>query len=155
MKVEVVATLAVAPAYIWHAMVTPLQMSRWLCKEAVFEARVGKPYRILLAKPEGATKDEVLSGRVAAWVPEVRLSLSVTGAKHLTTETVVTLFLASLGEGKTRLTIVHDGFKKMANKDRPEAMAAVETFWKNAVIRLAALLNTTIVEGEPTTVAHV
>ena len=153
MKIEVVATLATSPAYIWHAMVTPLQMVRWFAKDAVFEARVGKPYRIVITNSAG--KDETLTGRVAAWVPEVRLSLSVSGAKALATETVVTLFLASLGEGRTRVTIVHDGFKRLANKDRADAMTAAETFWKQTLTKLGAHLNAAIIEGEPVGAAHV
>lgn len=146
MKVEIAATIAAAPAPIWEAMVASRQMVQWLAKEAQFDARVGKPYRVVLA---GAGDEvETITGRVLAWVPEVRLSLSVTGT-HLAGETSVTLFLASQGDGSTKLTIVQDGFKRLPSKIRTEAAEAAERFWYATVEKLAGYLGAGIVTAAP------
>lgn len=143
MKVEVAATLPTAPASLWHVLATSRQLTQWLAREAQFEARVGKPYRLVLS---GTKPEEIVTGRVMAWVPEVRLSLSVSTSSY-SAETVVTLFLASLGEGRTKLTIVHDGFKRFPTKERPAAMAKAEAFWQQTIDRLAAHLGVTVTEG--------
>jgi uncharacterized protein YndB with AHSA1/START domain len=143
MKVEIAATLAAAPGPIWESMVASRQMVQWLAKEAQFDARVGKPYRVVLA---GAGDEaETITGRVLAWVPEVRLSLSVTGA-HLAGETTVTLFLASLGDGRTKVTVMHDGFKRLPSKLRAAAMESAEQFWQDTLAKLAAHLGVAIVD---------
>jgi uncharacterized protein YndB with AHSA1/START domain len=144
MKVEIAATIAAAPAPIWEAMVASRQMVQWLAKEAQFDARVGKPYRVVLAGDPA----ETITGRVLAWVPEVRLSLSVTGT-HLAGETTVTLFLASQTDGSTKLTIVHDGFKRLPSKIRTEAAEAAERFWQTTTAKLAAHLGAAIVDAAP------
>jgi uncharacterized protein YndB with AHSA1/START domain len=144
MKVEIAATLAAAPAPIWEALVASRQMVQWLAKEAQFDARVGKPYRVVL--PGKGDEPETITGRVLAWVPEVRLSLSVTGA-HLAGETTVTLFLASLGEGRTKVTVLHDGFKRLPSKVRTEAAEAAERFWHSTLEKLAAHLGVALVDA--------
>jgi len=131
MKVEVVATIAAAPAYIWHAMIRPQELEHWLATEAQFDARVGRPYRLVLPFAEPVTA----TGRVIAWVPEVRLSYSMTGTPW-GVDTTVTFFLASQEGGQTKLTVFHDGFKKLPNKRRSEVMADVEAFWVKAFERL-------------------
>jgi uncharacterized protein YndB with AHSA1/START domain len=144
MKVEIAATFAAAPAPIWESMVASRQMVQWFCKEATFDARVGKPYRVVL--PGKADVPETITGRVLAWVPEVRLSLSVTGA-HLAGETTVTLFLASQGDGSTKLMIVHDGFKRLPSKIRTEAAEAAERFWRTTIAQLATHLGVAVQEA--------
>lgn len=143
MKVEVVATIAATPATIWQALIQPKQIAQWFAKEAQFDARVGKSYRIEMASEGG--EPEILTGRVAAWVPEVRLSFSVSGPGFWG-ETVVTYFLSTLEDG-TKLTIVHDGFKRLAAKKRGDAVAASEAFWAKAIAQLVEHLGVTMVEG--------
>lgn len=140
MKVEIVATVAAVPAKIWQAMIRPRELEKWLATEAQFDARVGRPYRLVLpfdAQPVTAT------GRVSAWVPEVRLSFTM-GGTPWGIETSVTFFLSALETGQTKLTVYHDGFKKLPAKRRAEAAAEAEAFWCQALERLQRHLGVTV-----------
>jgi len=94
-----------SPAKVWRVLTTREHIARWLM-ENDFAPEVGRKFQFR-AQPVGGW-DGVVHGEVLELEPERRLVLAW---KSNVIDTKVTFLLEPLGDGGTRLTLAHTGFR--------------------------------------------
>lgn len=99
-------------ARVFEAWTRPELIARWWggwpageAPEMVAEPQVGGRWRFAMCFDDGTVW---MSGRYLELVPPERLSFSFAWDGQETPETPVTIHLDDLGDGRTRLTLLHD-----------------------------------------------
>lgn len=147
LQVRQVRDIAAPRERVFAALTDPAHLVRWWgpdgfeCGWAEIDLRPGGKFRIQMSRPETGY-DGVLEGQYGAIDAPHQLVMEIhrhcDGAPEVFDATAlgpteVTITLEPLGEGGTRLTLVHKGF--------PEALAASvhEHGWQGSLSKLAQL----------------
>jgi uncharacterized protein YndB with AHSA1/START domain len=111
---------------VWQLLTDPAELPRWWPDAAELEPRVGG--RIVLNFGPGA-----VSGQITTWEPPGALGFTWIQSNMPDVELHVSFRVEDLGEGRSRVSVVHSGFD-----DAPaEAREAVVSGWTNFLPRLA------------------
>jgi uncharacterized protein YndB with AHSA1/START domain len=114
------------PERIWQLLTEPTELPRWWPDAAELEPRVGG--RVVLSFGPGD-----VSGEVTTWEPPSALGFTWEASNMPGVRLHVTFTVDDLGDGRSRVTVVHSGFE-----DAPaEAREAVAGGWAHFLPRLA------------------
>ena len=122
------------PAFVFKALTDEKELAQWFPNQgAVLEARVGGAVEFNFLRPDG--EKHTMQGRVLEIIPGKKLSYSWSFAQD--SNEVVTWMLEPMdGGGKTRVTLLHTGFKKPSQKDLESGMS-LEAGWSHFISQLA------------------
>lgn len=136
MTEEIRKTIVVdaSPAAVFKALTDEKELAQWFPNQgATLEARVGGAVEFKFLRPDGAK--HTMQGRILEITPGKKLSYSWSFAQD--SNEVVTWMLEPVdGGGKTRVTLVHTGFKKPSQKDLKSGMS-LEAGWSHFISQLA------------------
>lgn len=136
MTEEIRKTIVVdaSPAAVFKALTDEKELAQWFPNQgATLEARVGGAVEFKFLRPDGAK--HTMQGRILEITPGKKLSYSWSFAQD--SNEVVTWMLEPVdGGGKTRVTLVHTGFKKPSQKDLESGMS-LEAGWSHFISQLA------------------
>jgi uncharacterized protein YndB with AHSA1/START domain len=116
------------PERVWGLLTDPAQLPRWWPDAAELEPRVGG--RVVLNFGPGA-----VFGEITTWEPPSALGFTWTQSNLPGVELHVSFTVDDLGEGRSRVSVVHTGFEGAP----PEAREAVVSGWENFLPRLAEI----------------
>jgi uncharacterized protein YndB with AHSA1/START domain len=121
------------PAVVFKALTDEKELVQWFPNQgAVLEARVGGAVEFKFLRPDGAK--HTMQGRILEIIPGIKLSYSWSFAQD--SNEVVSWMLEPVDGGKTRVTLLHTGFKKPSQKDIESGMS-LEAGWSHFIIQLA------------------
>jgi uncharacterized protein YndB with AHSA1/START domain len=114
------------PERVWRLLTDPAELPRWWPDAAQFEPRMGG--RVVLQFGPGA-----VSGEVTTWEPPTALGFTWVQSNMPGVALHVAFTVADLGEGRSRVSVVHTGFETAP----AEAREAVVGGWAHFLPRLA------------------
>jgi uncharacterized protein YndB with AHSA1/START domain len=135
MTEEIQKTIVIdaSPTVVFKALIVEKELMQWFANQgAMLEARVGGTVEFKFLRPDGAR--HTMHGNVLEIIPGKKLSYSWNVASE--SKEVVTWMLEPVDGGKTRVTLVHSGFKKPSQKDLESGMS-LEAGWSHFVSQLA------------------
>jgi uncharacterized protein YndB with AHSA1/START domain len=113
---------------VWQLLTDPAELPRWWPDAAELEPRVGG--RIVLNFGPGD-----VSGEVTRWEPPTALGFTWLASNMPGVELHVAFTVDDLGDGRSRVSVVHSGFETAP----AEAREAVIGGWAHFLPRLAAI----------------
>lgn len=116
------------PERVWRLLTDPAELPRWWPDAAELEPGIGG--RVVLRFGPGD-----VSGEITAWEPPRALAFTWIGSDRPTVELHVAFTVEDLGDGRSRVSVVHSGFETAP----AEAREAVVGGWGHFLPRLAAL----------------
>jgi uncharacterized protein YndB with AHSA1/START domain len=114
------------PERVWQLLTDPSELPRWWPDAAQFEPRMGG--RVVLTFGPGA-----VSGEVTQWEPPRALGFTWEASNMPGVRLHVTFTLDDLGDGRSRVQVLHSGFEQAP----AEARDAVVGGWAHFLPRLA------------------
>ena len=111
---------------VWQLLTDPAELPRWWPDAAELEPRVGG--RIVLNFGPGA-----VSGQITQWEPPGALGFTWEASNMPGVQLHVAFTVDDLGDGRSRVSVVHSGFAEAP----PEAREAVVDGWERFLPRLA------------------
>jgi uncharacterized protein YndB with AHSA1/START domain len=111
---------------VWQLLTDPAELARWWPDAAELEPGIGG--RVVLMFGPGN-----VSGEITRWEPPAALGFTWQPSNMPAVALHVTFTLDDLGDGRSRVSVVHSGFEAA----RPEARDAVVEGWKRFLPRLA------------------
>lgn len=111
---------------VWQLLTDPAELARWWPDAAELEPGIGG--RVVLMFGPG----NVL-GEITRWEPPAALGFTWQPSNMPAVALHVTFTLDDLGDGRSRVSVVHSGFEAAP----PEARDAVVEGWKRFLPRLA------------------
>jgi uncharacterized protein YndB with AHSA1/START domain len=124
-----------SPAVVFKALTDEKELTQWFPNQgAILEARVGGSVEFRFLRPDGAK--HTMRGRILEITPGKKLSYSWKFDSAVDSNEVVTWTLEPVDGGKTRVMLVHTGFRKPSQKDIESGMT-LETGWSHFVSQLA------------------
>jgi uncharacterized protein YndB with AHSA1/START domain len=138
MTEEIRKTIVVeaSPSVVFKALTDEKELTQWFSNQgAVLEARVGGAVEFKFLRPDG--EKHTMQGRILEIIPGKKLSYSWKFGPAQDSNEVVTWVLEAVdGGGKTRVTLLHTGFKKPSQKELESGMS-LEAGWSHFVGQLA------------------
>jgi uncharacterized protein YndB with AHSA1/START domain len=123
------------PAAVFKALTDEKELVQWFPNQgAMLEARVGGAVEFKFLRPDG--EKHTMHGRILEIIPGKKLSYSWKFGPAPDSNEVVTWTLEPADGGKTRVTLLHTGFKKPSQKDIESGMS-LEAGWSHFVSQLA------------------
>jgi uncharacterized protein YndB with AHSA1/START domain len=113
---------------VWQLLTDPAELPRWWPDAAELEPRVGG--RVVLNFGPGD-----VSGEITTWEPPRALAFTWIGSDRPTVELHVAFTVDDLGDGRSRVSVVHSGFETAP----ADAREAVIGGWAHFLPRLAAI----------------
>jgi uncharacterized protein YndB with AHSA1/START domain len=113
---------------VWELLTDPSELPKWWPDAAKLEPRVGG--RVVLSFGPGD-----VSGEVTHWEPPEALGFTWTASNMPGVDLHVAFTVDDLGDGRTRVRVVHSGFEGQP----AEAREAVSHGWSHFLPRLAAV----------------
>jgi uncharacterized protein YndB with AHSA1/START domain len=110
---------------VWHLLTDPAELIRWWPDAAQFEPRVGG--RVVLTFGPGD-----VSGEITQWEPPEALAFTWEQSNMPGVRLHVAFTVDDLGEGRSRINVVHSGFAAAP----AEARDAVVGGWQHFLPRL-------------------
>jgi len=124
-----------SPAAVFRALTDEKELLQWFPNQgAVLEARIGGAVEFKFLRPDGAK--HMMRGRILEIVPGIKLSYSWKFDSAPDSNEVVTWTLEPVDGSKTRVTLVHTGFKKPSQKNLESGMS-LEAGWTHFIAQLA------------------
>jgi uncharacterized protein YndB with AHSA1/START domain len=117
-----------SPDRIWRLLTDPVELPRWWPDAADLEPRVGG--RVVLNFGPGN-----VSGEITTWEPPSALGFTWVQSNMPGVELHVAFTVDDLGDGRSRVSVVHSGFETAP----AEAREAVVEGWTRFLPRLAEL----------------
>lgn len=114
------------PERVWELLTDPSELPRWWPDAAELEPRVGG--RVVLNFGRGA-----VSGEVTSWEPPVRLGFTWIASNMPGVELHVAFKVDDLGDGRSRVSVVHSGFEHAPREAREQVVGG----WAHFLPRLA------------------
>jgi uncharacterized protein YndB with AHSA1/START domain len=111
---------------VWQLLTDPAELARWWPDAAELEPGIGG--RVVLMFGPGN-----VSGEITRWEPPAALGFTWQPSNMPAVALHVTFTLDDLGDGRSRVSVVHSGFEAAP----PEARDAVVEGWKRFLPRLA------------------
>jgi uncharacterized protein YndB with AHSA1/START domain len=111
---------------VWQLLTDPAELPRWWPDAAELEPGVGG--RVVLNFGPGA-----VSGEITHWEPPAALGFTWEQSNMPGVRLHVAFTLDDLGDGRSRVSVVHSGFEAAP----PEARDAVVDGWEHFLPRLA------------------
>jgi uncharacterized protein YndB with AHSA1/START domain len=124
--VAVAVEVDAPPERVWQLLTDPAELPRWWPDAAELEPRVGG--RIVLNFGPGA-----VSGEITTWEPPSVLGFTWVQSNMPGVELHVSFAVDDLGDGRSRVSVVHSGFEGAP----AEAREAVVGGWSHFLPRLA------------------
>ncbi len=137
MTEEIKKTIVIdaSPAVVFKALTDEKELTQWFPNQgAIMEARVGGSVEFKFLRPDGAK--HTMRGKILEITPGKKLSYSWKFDSAPDSNEVVTWTLEPVDGGKTRVTLVHTGFKKPSQKDIESGMT-LEAGWSHFIDQLA------------------
>jgi len=123
------------PAIVFSALTDEKELTQWFPNQgAVLEARVGGAVEFKFLRPDGAK--HTMRGKILEIIPGSKLSYSWKFDSAPDLGEVVTWTLEPVDGSKTRVTLLHTGFKKPSQEDIESGMS-LEAGWSHFIIQLA------------------
>jgi uncharacterized protein YndB with AHSA1/START domain len=116
------------PQRIWELLTDPAELPRWWPDAAELEPRVGG--RVVLRFGPGN-----VSGEITTWEPPSSLGFTWIPSNMPDVELHVTFTVDDLGDGRSRVSVVHTGFEGAPAGERE----AVVGGWAHFLPRLAEI----------------
>jgi uncharacterized protein YndB with AHSA1/START domain len=110
---------------VWQLLTDPAELARWWPDAAELEPGIGG--RVVLMFGPGN-----VSGEITRWEPPAALGFTWQPSNMPAVALHVTFTLDDLGDGRSRVSVLHSGFEAA----RPEARDAVVEGWKRFLPRL-------------------
>jgi uncharacterized protein YndB with AHSA1/START domain len=110
---------------VWQLLTDPAELARWWPDAAELEPGIGG--RVVLMFGPGN-----VSGEITRWEPPAALGFTWQPSNMPGVALHVTFTLDDLGDGRSRVSVLHSGFEAA----RPEARDAVVEGWKRFLPRL-------------------
>jgi uncharacterized protein YndB with AHSA1/START domain len=124
------------PAVVFKALTDEKELAQWFPNQgAILEARVGGAVEFKFLRPDGA--EQTMQGRIVEIIPGIKLSYSWKFDSAPDSNEVVAWTLEPADGGKTRVTLLHTGFKKPRQKDLESGMS-LEAGWSHFISQLAS-----------------
>jgi uncharacterized protein YndB with AHSA1/START domain len=114
------------PDRVWQLLTDPAELPRWWPDAAELEPRIGG--RVVLNFGPGN-----VSGEITTWEPPSALAFTWVGSDRPAVELHVAFTVDDLGDGRSRVSVVHSGFETAP----AEAREAVVDGWAHFLPRLA------------------
>jgi uncharacterized protein YndB with AHSA1/START domain len=116
------------PDRVWQLLTDPAELPRWWPDAAELEPRIGG--RVVLNFGPGA-----VSGEITRWEPPTALGFTWVQSNRPEVELHVSFTVDDLGDGRSRVSVVHSGFERAPAGVREEVVGG----WANFLPRLAEL----------------
>lgn len=138
-KLEIKRVFNTSPARIYRAWTKTDEIKAWHCPEGLTVAEastdgiVGGRFRIVMQEPEG--EQHIAYGQYTEMIPYEKLVFSwawevAEGEEPIST--TVTVLLKPIDDTRTELTLIHEGFEEIENRD------GHNDGWSSGLNRLAA-----------------
>jgi uncharacterized protein YndB with AHSA1/START domain len=103
-----------SPEVVFTAITDPNELTKWFPDQAIFEPRVGGKMKVSFYKhnSEGQAKEHFIQGTIIEFIPNKKISYTW---EHPdipdSPKTVVTWELEKIDNNKTKVVLLHTGFK--------------------------------------------
>ena len=140
-KISIVRVLDAPIENVWDAWTKPENLMQWKAPGAMSAAdadvslEVGEPYSVTMVGEEVGPTGKVTIGGVYKTIEKPNKLVFTWKWEGQDEETLVSVLLKSLGEDKTELTLIHEGFATVQSKERHAKG------WESTLTKLGVFLN--------------